>query len=149
MLIPALRRTGFHWQWRFRAAAGRGRPASRRSAPLAGWVLGYVVASQIGVTVIQRSANHNGGFTVFTNADLLFQVPYGILVVSLLTAIMPRLSRAAVRGDNAAVVADLSLGARLSAVALVPITAGLIVLGPSMAITPVRLRADLDRTTPG
>ena len=78
----------------------------------------------------RRVGNDNGGFTVFTNADLLFQMPYGILVVSLLTAIMPRLSRAAVRGDTAAVVGDLSLGARLSAVALVPITAGLIVLGP-------------------
>ena len=55
---------------------------------------------------------------MFTNADLLFQMPYGILVVSLLTAMMPRLSRAAARGDDDAVVADLGLGARLSAVAL-------------------------------
>ena len=98
-------------------------------------MLGYVVVSQIGVSVIQQVGNDNGGFTVFTNADLLFQMPYGILVVSLLTAIMPRLSRAAVRGDNEAVVSDLSLGARLSAVALVPITAGLIVLGPVMGVT--------------
>jgi putative peptidoglycan lipid II flippase len=102
---------------------------------LAGWVLGYVVVSQIGVSVIQKVGNDNGGFSVFTYADLLFQMPYGILVVSVLTAIMPRLSRAAVRGDNEAVIADLSLGARLSAVALVPITAGLIVLGPVMGVT--------------
>jgi putative peptidoglycan lipid II flippase len=102
---------------------------------LAGWVLGYVVVSQIGVSVIQKVGNDNGGFSVFTYADLLFQMPYGILVVSVLTAIMPRLSRAAVRGDNDAVVSDLSLGARLSAVALVPITAGLIVLGPVMGVT--------------
>jgi putative peptidoglycan lipid II flippase len=93
------------------------------------------VVSQVGVTFIQVIGNHNGGFTVFTNADLLFQMPYGILVVSLLTAIMPRLSRAAVRGDHAAVVADLGLGARLSAIGLVPITAGLIALGPAMAVT--------------
>jgi putative peptidoglycan lipid II flippase len=85
--------------------------------------------------VIQKIGNDNGGFSVFTYADLLFQMPYGILVVSVLTALMPRLSRAAVRGDNAAVVSDLSLGARLSAVGLVPITAGLIVLGPVMGIT--------------
>jgi putative peptidoglycan lipid II flippase len=40
-----------------------------------------------------------------------------------------------VRGDHAAVVADLGLGARLSAIGLVPITAGLIALGPAMAVT--------------
>ena len=48
------------------------------------------------MTVIQKVGNDNGGFSVFTYADLLFQMPYGILVVSLLTAIMPRMSRAAV-----------------------------------------------------
>src|SRR5580693_7571738 len=40
------------------------------------------------------------------------------------------MSRAAARGDTAAVIDDLNLGARLSAIALLPITAGLIVLGP-------------------
>jgi len=134
VLIPSLRRAGFFWQWRFRARPNEvGRMAEVGS--LAGWVLGYVVASQIGVTVIQKVGLSNGGLTIFTQADLLFQMPYGILVVSLLTAIMPRMSRAAVRGDNAAVVEDLAMGSRLSAVALVPITAGLIVLGVPLTLT--------------
>jgi putative peptidoglycan lipid II flippase len=134
VLIPALRRSGFHWEWRFRARPNEvGR--MREVGTLAGWVLAYVVSSQIGVSVIQYVGSHDGGFSVFTQADLLFQMPYGILVVSLLTAIMPRLSRAAVRGDNAAVLADLSLGARLSAVALIPVTAGLIVLGTPLGVT--------------
>jgi putative peptidoglycan lipid II flippase len=134
VLVPALRRTGFTWQWRFRALPGQSERI-REVGALAGWVLGYVVVSQIGVSVIQRIGNENGGFSIFTNADLLFQMPYGILVVSVLTAIMPRLSRAAVRNDTDAVKDDLSFGARLSAVALVPITAGLIVLGPAMGVT--------------
>jgi putative peptidoglycan lipid II flippase len=134
VMVPALRRTGFRWRWRFRAEPGEG-DRLREVGALAGWVLGYVVISQLGVSVIQRIGNDNGGFTVFTNADLLFQMPYGILVVSVLTAIMPRLSRAAVRSDTDAVKDDLSFGARLSAVALVPITAGLIVLGPVMGVT--------------
>ena len=97
VLVPSLRRAGFRWQWRFRARPNEvGR--MREVGTLAGWVLGYVIASQIGVSVIQKVGFSNGGLTVFTQADLLFQVPYGILVVSLLTAIMPRLSRAAVRG---------------------------------------------------
>ncbi|HEY2298163.1 MAG TPA: murein biosynthesis integral membrane protein MurJ [Jatrophihabitans sp.] len=133
VLIPALRRTGFHWKWRFRAnpdEAGR----LREVGQLAGWVLCYVVASQIGVTVIAAVGGHNKAFTVFTQADLLIQMPYGILVVSLLTALMPRLSRAAAREQHDEVIADLGLGARLSAIALVPITAGLIVLGQSLTI---------------
>ena len=134
VLVPSLRRAGFRWAWRFRSRPNEvGR--MKEVGTLAGWVLGYVLASQVGVTVIQKVGIGNGGFSVFTQADLLFQMPYGILVVSLLTAIMPRMSRAAVRGDTAAVVTDLSLGSRLSAVALVPITAGLIVLGPVLAVT--------------
>jgi putative peptidoglycan lipid II flippase len=133
VLIPSLRKTGFRWQWRFRARPNElGR--MREVGTLAGWVLGYVVASQIGVTVIAKVGVSHGAFTVFTNADLLLQMPYGILVVSLLTALMPRLSRSAARGQAQAVIDDLSLGARLSAVALVPITAGLIVLGPVLSV---------------
>jgi putative peptidoglycan lipid II flippase len=133
VLLPALRRSGFVWQWRFRAHPNEvGR--IKELGSLGGWVLGYVVASQVGVTVIGKVGVSNGGFSVFTQADLLFQMPYGILVVSLLTALMPRLSRSAARGETAAVVDDLSLGARLSAIALVPITAGLMSLGPVLGV---------------
>jgi putative peptidoglycan lipid II flippase len=133
VLFPALRRTGFHWQWRFRAYPNEvGR--MREVGTLAFWVLGYVVASQIGVTVVAKVGITHDAFTVFTNADLLVQMPYGILVVSLLTALMPRLSRAAAREQRDDVIADLGLGARLSAVALLPIVAGLIVLGQSLTV---------------
>ncbi|HEU5271032.1 MAG TPA: murein biosynthesis integral membrane protein MurJ [Jatrophihabitans sp.] len=127
-----LRKIGFSWHWRFRAyPAEAGRMAEFTNLTL--WVLGYVAISQVGVFVVNRVANvRAGGPTTFANADLLFQVPYGILGVSLLTALMPRMSRAAARGDQASVLADLRLGTRLSAVALVPVSAGLIVLGPSL-----------------
>jgi putative peptidoglycan lipid II flippase len=130
ILIVPLRRTGFHWQWRFRASPNEaGRMAEFRTLTL--WVLGYVLASQLGVVVINRVANAHGGVQIFANADLLFQVPYGILGVSLLTALMPRMSRAAARGETTAVLDDLRLGTRLSAVALVPVSAALIVFGPA------------------
>ncbi|MEO7263181.1 MAG: murein biosynthesis integral membrane protein MurJ [Jatrophihabitantaceae bacterium] len=130
LLVP-LRRSGFHWQWRFRASPNEaGRMAEFRTLTL--WVLGYVVVSQLGVVVINRVANQNGGVQIFAYADLLFMVPYGILGVSLLTALMPRMSRSAARGDTSAVLADLELGARLSAVALVPISVGLMVFGPAL-----------------
>jgi putative peptidoglycan lipid II flippase len=138
ILLPSMRRVGFRWVWRFRARpneAGRLKEASA----LSGWLLGYVAASQIGVLTITKVAisfgvKYHHGVTTFAAADLLFQVPFGILGVSLLTAIMPRMARNASRGDNAAVLDDVRLGARLSALALVPITAGLIVLAPAFTV---------------
>jgi putative peptidoglycan lipid II flippase len=142
VLIVPLRRTGFIWRWRFRANPNEaGRMAEFRTLTL--WVLGYVAVSQVGVVVINRVALSHGAVQIFANADLLFQVPYGIVGVSLLTALMPRMSRAAARGDTDEVLDDLRLGTRLSAVALVPISAGLIALGP--AFTAVIL---LGRFTP-
>ncbi len=132
VLIIPLRRSGFQWQWRFRAAPNEaGRMSEFRTLTL--WVLGYVAASQFGVVVINRVASDHGGVAIFANADLLFQVPYGIVGVSLLTALMPRMSRAAARGETGAVLDDLRLGTRLSAFALVPISAALIVLGPAFS----------------
>jgi putative peptidoglycan lipid II flippase len=129
LLVP-LRRIGFQWQWRFRASPNEaGRMAEFRTLTL--WVLGYVVVSQLGVVVVNRVANQNGGVQIFALADLLFMVPYGILGVSLLTALMPRMSRSAARGDTAGVLEDLRLGSRLSAVALIPISVGLMVFGPA------------------
>ncbi len=133
VLIPSLRRSGFQWQWRFRGLpteAGR----LREAGSLTGWILGYVVASQIGILVILKIGNDHNGTTIFATSDLLFQMPYGILVVSLLTALMPRMSRAAARGDESAVTDDLALGARLSALGLLPITAGLIALAPAFTV---------------
>ncbi|SOD71254.1 putative peptidoglycan lipid II flippase [Jatrophihabitans sp. GAS493] len=132
VLLPFLRRSGFRWQWRFRARPEeRGRLAEVGN--LAGWVIGYVVASQIGLWLVFKVANrHEGGAAAFAAADLIFQMPYGIIGVSLLTALMPRMSRSAARGETEAVIRDLSLGARLSSVALLPITAGLMVLGPTL-----------------
>jgi putative peptidoglycan lipid II flippase len=133
VLLPSLRKAGFRWRWRLRAE--RHERDMKEVGALTGWVLGYVVASQIGLSVILKVGFNHNGVTNFTYADLLFQVPYGILGVSLLTALMPRMSRAAARGDREAVIEHLGLGARLSAVALVPVTIGLIVLGPSLALT--------------
>src|SRR5207244_4959411 len=46
-----------------------------------------------------------------------------VLGVALLTVLMPRLSRSAARRDLFALVNDLSLGTRLTVVALVPVSA--------------------------
>lgn len=131
VLVPALRRSGFVFRWRF----GWDRRLSAFGG-LALWVVGYVLVSQVGYVVTTRVASDAsaGSVAAYSYAWLLLQVPYGVLGVSLLTAIMPRMSRAAADGDTAGVVRDLSLGARMSALTLVPISALLTVLGTATGV---------------
>jgi hypothetical protein len=100
---------------------------------LALWILGYVAVSQVGYTINTRvlTSGSPGGVTAYSNAWLLFQLPYGVIGVSLLTAIMPRMSRAAADGDHKKLIGDLSYASRMSTVLLVPISA--VVQGPSQA----------------
>jgi putative peptidoglycan lipid II flippase len=64
---------------------------------------------------------------------MLLIVPYGVLGNSVLTALMPRISRASADGKISDVVADLSLGTRVSALLLLPISALLTVAGEQIA----------------
>ncbi|MTD56161.1 murein biosynthesis integral membrane protein MurJ [Amycolatopsis sp. RM579] len=131
MLVPPLLRTGFRFKWRW----GIDR-RMREFGGLALWILGYVAVSQIGFTINTRvlTSGDAGGVTIYSNAWLLFQLPYGVIGVSLLTAIMPRLSRNAADGDTRKVVADLSYASRISTVMLVPIAAVMSVIGSSIGV---------------
>ncbi|SCX58991.1 putative peptidoglycan lipid II flippase [Klenkia marina] len=140
VLVPQLRKVGvpLRPRWGLRGS-GLG-----EAGTLGLWVIGYVAISQVGVLVATRVANAAGrvsqeagqtaglGSAGFANVSLLFQMPYGIIGVALLTALVPRMSRAASRHDVPGVAADLGLGMRLSAVGLLPVTALLVVLGPAL-----------------
>jgi putative peptidoglycan lipid II flippase len=111
----------------------------REAGSLGLWVIGYVAVSQVGVMVATRIANaaqRAGGLgsSAFATVSLLFQMPYGIIGVALLTALLPRMSRAASRHDISGVQSDLALGTRLSALGLLPVTAGLLVLGQALCV---------------
>ncbi|GEL16180.1 lipid II flippase MurJ [Pseudonocardia asaccharolytica DSM 44247 = NBRC 16224] len=131
VLLPSMRRIGFRyrpvWGWDPRLTAAGG---------LAGWVVLYVLIGQAGYIVTTRvaAAADAGSVATYSYAWLLLQVPYGVLGVSLLTALMPRMSRAAAEGRLHDVVADLSLGTRLSAVALIPITVVLTLFGTEVGV---------------
>ena len=130
ILIPSVRRTGF----RYRPLWGWDRRLSETGG-LAVWVVAYVLIGQAGYIVTTRVAADAapGSVAIYANAWLLLQVPYGVLGVSLLTALMPRMSRAAAEGRITDVVADLALGTRLSAVVLLPVSALLTLFGTSSA----------------
>ena len=86
-------------------------------------IITYVAISQLGYVITSRVAAYAdaGAPLVYQNAWLMLQVPYGVIGVTLLTAIMPRLSRNAADGDVDAVVRDLTLGSKLTFIALIPI----------------------------
>lgn len=137
VLVPPLLRTGFRFRWRWGwdarlSAFGR----------LALWLVAYTVVSQVAQTVLTKVATgaDTGSMTIYTNSWLLLQVPYGVLGVSLLTALMPRLSKAAATRDIPGVVANLSNGIRLSAVMIVPICGLITVLGPQIGIALFSIR---------
>ena len=135
VLLPLLGKAGVPLKARW----GLKNTGLREAGSLGLWVIGYVAVSQVGVIVATRIANEAGrqgglGSSAFGYASLLFQMPYGIIGVALLTALLPRMSRAASRHDVPGVVRDLSLGTRLSALGLLPVTAALVVLGPAIGI---------------
>jgi putative peptidoglycan lipid II flippase len=130
VLVPALRRTGFRFRWRW--------GWDRRLAEfgdLAFWVLLYVGLGFASMVVLTRVATESEGALVAYNYQwLIAQVPYGVLGVSLLTALMPKMSRAAAANDTDALVGDLSFGNRMSAILLMPFSALMTVAGVSIGI---------------
>ena len=95
----------------------------------------YVLISQVGLVVTNRigSAADESAIAIYQSNWLLLQVPYGILGVTLLTAINPRLADNGTAGRNKEVVADISLGTRLSVAGLLPIIALMTAFGPVIA----------------
>jgi putative peptidoglycan lipid II flippase len=137
-LLPAIKRSGFRyrplWGWD---------PRLTQAGGLALWMVAYVLIGQAGYIATTRvaAAADGGAIAIYANAWLLLQVPFGVLGVSLLTALMPRMSRAAAEGRNGEVVADLSLGSRLLTVFLVPVSVLLTAFGPQVGIALFGLRA--------
>ncbi|MEV5878110.1 murein biosynthesis integral membrane protein MurJ [Streptomyces sp. NPDC052101] len=139
-MLPYLRETGFRVRLRFDwKGQGLG-----KAAALAKWTLFFVLANQIGLIVVTQLATwagavaekqgHTGtGITAYNYALLLWQMPHAIITVSLMTAALPRMSRAVIDGDLAAVRLDISDRLRTSAVAIVPSAFAFLALGVPMA----------------
>ncbi|MGV9771657.1 murein biosynthesis integral membrane protein MurJ [Streptosporangium sp. NPDC003464] len=108
--------------------------AVRRIAAMAGWTIASVTAAQVALIVVNRLASQAGpgAVSVFSNAYTLFQLPYAVIAVTVITGLLPRMSRAASEHDLSQVTADLSQSLRLTGVVLVPVAAALVVLGPQL-----------------
>lgn len=137
-LVPSLRAAGFRWRPRldFR---GSGLAAPLRAA---GWLVLLVLTNQGAywvTTWLATSAGSDtsggGGLAAYNNAYLLWTVPHGIITVSLVTALLPRMSGAAADGDLAGVRRDVAYAQRTSAAAVVPAACALLALAvPLMTV---------------
>jgi putative peptidoglycan lipid II flippase len=135
-MIPYLRETGFRMRLRFDwKGHGLG-----KAAMLAKWTILFVLANQAGALVVTQLATaavtetkiSGTGFSAYANAQLIWGLPQAIITVSLMAALLPRISRSAAEDDAGAVRDDISQGLRTTAVAIVPIAFGFVALGIPM-----------------
>ena len=138
-LIPSMRAVGFRWRPRFDFRRAEISEIGR----MGGWMLGYVITTQISFMATTIVSNNAGarvcascagaGYATFANAWTMFQLPYAIVGVSVITAMLPRMSSHAAEGSNELVTRDFSAATRLSSALVVPGALILAVLGPPLA----------------
>ncbi|MEH1055069.1 murein biosynthesis integral membrane protein MurJ [Micromonospora sp. CPCC 206171] len=121
-LLPALRKVGFRWKWRFDFRE----LGLRELAQLGAWMFCYVAVNQLGLFVVvnlltRAAGEDSAGILIYNNVFLLLMMAHGIIAVSIITALMPRMSAAAADGRFRDVTADLSRGTRMVTAVLAPI----------------------------
>ena len=141
LVIPAVKKTNFHLKLRF-GVHGLG-----KSFSLAGWTLVYVLISQLGylvtVSVATSAAVRSAkagittgvGITPFQNAYYVMMLPYGIVTISLITALLPHISELAIKKDAQGVKNELVRAIRMVGVITVPAGMAFFLLGPLMTST--------------
>jgi putative peptidoglycan lipid II flippase len=128
-LGPPLRRAGVHIKFK----PDWHHPGVRKALALSGWTVGYVIANQIAAQTVNVLAEPGSGdVTNYNVAFMFFQLPHGLLAVSLMTTFQPELARAAVHRDWTAFNQRLLLGLRLLSVVVVPAAIGYLVLALSL-----------------
>lgn len=131
-LIPSMRGLGFNFRPRFDFR----RAELTQMWGMASWTLLYVVAQQVALVVYTNLANaagargskvlhldHGVGLTPWTNAYAFFQLPYAVVAISIITAILPRMTQSAAEGRYDRLAGELREGVRLSMSLMLPAVA--------------------------
>ncbi|MFI1205692.1 murein biosynthesis integral membrane protein MurJ [Streptomyces sp. NPDC020883] len=136
-LIPYAHAAGFRFRLRF---DWRG-TGLRKSVNAARWTLLFVLANLVASTVVTRLASaadtalpHDGvGYTAYSYAQQIWMLPQSIVTVSLVTALLPRMSQAVTEHRIDDLRADLSRALRVSGVIIVPAAFFFLAFGPQIA----------------
>jgi putative peptidoglycan lipid II flippase len=138
ILIPVVQRSGIKIRPIF-GVKGLG-----KSFSLAGWTLLYVLISQLGylvtVNVATAAAVRSAkagiktgvGFTPYTSAYYIMLLPYSIVTISIVTALLPHLSKLAIAKKVDEVRLQLIRAIKMVGVVTVPSAIALIFFGPLM-----------------
>jgi putative peptidoglycan lipid II flippase len=132
-LVPALARAGA----RIRFVLDFRHAAVATMVRLSGWTVGYVVANQVALWIVLVLANSNdveGGPFLYLSAYAFFQLPHGLLAVSLMTTIAPEMASAAGRNDMAALRERLSFGLRMTILVVLPAAAAFVGLARPIVV---------------
>jgi putative peptidoglycan lipid II flippase len=140
VLIPVLVKSGF----RFAYVKGLRGFGLGHTGKLALWTIGLVLVNQLGFLVVTRLATLANvlasradavaqGLTTYQKAYLIFMLPHSVITISIMTALLPRMSRSAAEQDFRKVGAFVADGMRLVAVLIVPAAVSLAVAGPMIA----------------
>lgn len=136
ILIPVVKRTGISLRPKF-GLGGLG-----KSFSLAGWTLIYVLISQLGylvtvnvstsaaVRTAKEGVKTGVGFTPFVNAYLIMMLPYSIVTISIVTALLPHLSKLAIEKKREDVRNQLIRAIKMVGVLTIPAAVGFMLFGP-------------------
>lgn len=138
ILIPVVKRSGI----RLRPIIGV--KGLGKSFSLAGWTLVYVFISQLGYLITvnvatsaairsaQAGINTGVGFTPFTSAYYIMLLPYSIVTISIVTALLPHLSKLAIAKNRDEVKKQLVRAIRMCGVVTVPSSIAFLLFGSLM-----------------
>ena len=134
-LIPSLRRADLgllRWRWNPRD------DALRAVTRLGGWTFGFVLANQIALFVVTILAGSVAGpdpVSSYTYAYAFFQLPYGIVAVTVMSVVTPDLAQQWSTGHQAAFLHRMTGGLRAVLALIIPSAVGMLLLAkPSVAL---------------
>jgi putative peptidoglycan lipid II flippase len=126
LMVPSLRRAGLRLEWRpdFR------HEAVRTILRLSGWTFGLVAANQVALVVVLALSEKVGAGAVsaYTYAYTFFQLPYGVVAVSIMSATAPELTARWAKGDLVAFRRRMGTGLRAMLAIIIPAAAGELIL---------------------
>ncbi len=134
-LIPSLRRADLgllRWRWNPRDEA------LRAVTRLGGWTFGFVLANQIALFVVTILAGSVAGpdpVSSYTYAYAFFQLPYGIVAVTVMSVVTPDLAERWSTGQQTAFLHRMTGGLRAVLALIIPSAVGILLLAkPAVAL---------------
>jgi putative peptidoglycan lipid II flippase len=134
-LLPSLRRADLgrlRWHWNPRD------DALRAITRLGGWTFGFVLANQIAlfvVTILAGSVPGPDPVSSYTYAYAFFQLPYGVIAVTVMSVVTPDLAERWSTGQRTAFLRRMTGGLRAVLALIIPSAVGILLLArPAVAL---------------